>query len=255
MKRVSRRNSRSLRFESHSDESWAVSYVDLLTLLLCFFIIFFSLEKNENRMEKKKYLSMLVDGLQPTKEQQLSPRSNKNEPSNKETARQNNSTEASREVASIKPATSKTFEAVISKVISDQNGKSQTRLEEEHLFIEFEKVSFFGTGQKNLNSDGLETVERVISYLRPFKDKVKITVQGHTDPTGYVIRKDTSNWELSVLRATSVLKLFVKNGFEQKYLSAEGFSSHKSSIDQRIIKSRQYKYLRRVTFKIEELKK
>jgi len=94
------------------------------------------------------------------------------------------------------------------------------------LVIDFNDLSFFESGSTKLTPQGVASITKIAKALEPFKDSVHITVQGHTDSAG--VRSQHSqygdNWELSVIRATAVLKSLLKSGYPQEVLSAEGFA-------------------------------
>lgn len=296
----------------HSGESWAVSYVDMLTLLLCFFIIFFSFDKSKK--QKEQSLSVL---------DKISSHFNPNAGKGEGLGEGLGPGDGQGKVAGLADGKGTgtgtgNFEGKAEKTVDgefhagtgagsgtgtgfDGNGKSKTNGEEggtfesryaklgqnlqkqrqnedtaEHaqeldkiegqfqkdhlqtkfkkkaLVVEFPNVSFFDKGQSKLNKEGEKTVNYLLSTLVPYKGIVRIKVQGHTDPTP-VTRKNvahTDNWELSVLRATSVLKIFLNNGFSSDQLAAEGYAD-----TQRIIASEgslSEANHRRITLLVEE---
>ena len=119
------------------------------------------------------------------------------------------------------------------------------------LEIAFDQVSFFQSGETRLTKEGQEVVDQVIKMLTPYKSDVRITVQGYTDSRNVVYnkRRASDNWELSVIRATSVLKVFNHEGFPQEHLSAEGFADTRV---ERTVAS-DLAHQRKITLRVEEL--
>ncbi len=115
--------------------------------------------------------------------------------------------------------------------------------------VEIADLSFFNSGSTELLPEAKEKLAVLIEHLKSNKDHLHITVQGHADQQQVSAKrhKFTDNWELSVLRATSVLKLFVGDGFPQETLSAEGFSSTRALASDSSLSNQ-----RRVTLRIEE---
>jgi chemotaxis protein MotB len=143
---------------------------------------------------------------------------------------------------SIKTTLAKDFGA---NIISNEKG----------LEINFDGVSFFNSGRTQLIPEGAQTIQKIIQKLAPNKEQIHVTVQGHTDPTKTNAKMNfQDNWELSVLRATSVLKLFIKNGFSQKMLSAEGFADTRSEQINGKLSKEELARMRRVTLRIEPVK-
>lgn len=307
----------SKRKHSGGEHAWAVSYVDLLTLLLCFFIIFFSFDRTPKVKQELSILDKITSHFNPnlgkgsghggggaevlgaSKGTGTSLHSGKGENS-VEGAFNANATpdgklktcgagnlgggcgqgegNGSGAIAQQKATTAEGGYTALGKMVQDRNHKEvgevggnpnsnldkieskltndklQVKFKQKAIVIEFPNVSFFNSGETILNKDGLETVNYLIGVISPFKDKVKIRVQGHTDPRPLSFKKSnySDNWELSVLRATSVLKVFLQNQFNPDQLAAEGFADTQRSIASKSAKDENLANLRRITLLIEE---
>ena len=86
--------------------------------------------------------------------------------------------------------------------IEQRNGKVYISLEEDLLFA---------SGKYEINQTGKQALDKLSNALSYQKD-LEILVEGHTDsipPSGRGLVKD--NWDLSVMRATSVVKRLTSN--------------------------------------------
>ena len=86
--------------------------------------------------------------------------------------------------------------------IEQRNGKVYISLEEELLFA---------SGKYEVNSRGVAALNKLATALASQKD-LEILVEGHTDSilfSGSGLVKD--NWDLSVMRATNVVKVLLKS--------------------------------------------
>jgi len=86
--------------------------------------------------------------------------------------------------------------------IEQRNGKVYISLEEDLLFA---------SGKYVVNSGGIAALNKLATALAPQKD-LEILVEGHTDSiplSGRGLVKD--NWDLSVMRATNVVKVLTQN--------------------------------------------
>jgi chemotaxis protein MotB len=86
--------------------------------------------------------------------------------------------------------------------IEQRNGKVYISLEEDLLFA---------SGKYVVNSGGVTALKKLATALSPQTD-LEILVEGHTDNiplSGKGLVKD--NWDLSVMRATNVVKVLTKN--------------------------------------------
>ena len=66
----------------------------------------------------------------------------------------------------------------------------------------------------------LNMCERVKPYSLP------ITIEGYTDNQPISSNRYPSNWELSTMRAVSVLKIFMSCGYPEELLSASGYGEY-----------------------------
>lgn len=279
------------RQAKHSEGSWAVSYVDMLTLLLCFFIIFYndSQKSGEENILNKIAFDLSgkpseqgsagtggvgsggtggsFSGLSAAAAKSTGKAGAGNGPGYGPGNGTGNATGEGSLVgsnlwgkATIKGTGNTTVShedlallELIKARIKEQlpaNLKSGER----SLEINFEGISFFESGKTTVLPEAQEQVYKVIELLGKYKDIVKVTVQGHTDPTKTSKHRTFSdNWELSALRATSVLKLFIKAGYSQERLSAEGFADSKAAreIASEQLSKEEMAKLRKITLRVE----
>lgn len=232
------------RKKKNHEGSWAVSYVDMLTLLLCFFIIFYN-NNNANGSKKETLLNQIAEGMSDRK-----PGSATTKVAQTSTAPE---TKPESKIAPEAPSEMVLLDSIKSNLTMDFGANIVSK--DQGLEINFEGVSFFHSGKTDLRQEGRETIEKIIGKLSAHKNQIHLTVQGHTDPTKTKKRQNYSdNWELSVLRATSVLKIFIKNGYSQELLSAEGFADTKSERAIASLTKEDLAKMRRITLRIEPAK-
>jgi chemotaxis protein MotB len=78
----------------------------------------------------------------------------------------------------------------------------------------------FDEGAAGLTGNARETLRTVAGLLRD--DSHAIEVEGHTDTTPIANAAFPSNWELSAVRASTVVRLFIENGVPERRLAAVG---------------------------------
>ena len=102
--------------------------------------------------------------------------------------------------------------------VYEKNGK---------VYVSMEDKLLFSSGSWVINADGMQAISQLAEVLEKDED-ISILIEGHTDNvpfkgTGQV--KD--NWDLSVLRATAVVKALLKNtSIAPSRLSASGRSEY-----------------------------
>ncbi len=107
----------------------------------------------------------------------------------------------------------------------------------------------FPPGSAKLKPEALPVLAKVASLVRPLP--LQLRVEGHTDDRPYAKAK-MSNWDLSVARAVSVLKYFQKNKlFPLDRMSAVGYGAEHPLVPNDSPENRAKN--RRVEFVLESL--
>ena len=100
--------------------------------------------------------------------------------------------------------------------VTKRNGKVYVSLDEKLLF---------GSGSTTVDPQGAEALKKLAKVLEQNKD-INITIEGHTDDVPVIPSdKFQDNWDLSVKRATSVIRILLDNStIDPKRLIASGRS-------------------------------
>jgi flagellar motor protein MotB len=185
------RNRRS-RVTSHSEidseGSWAISYGDMVTLLLTFFIIFFAADKF--KMQKALKLDLMEKQTKQT--QALADQMQKNG----------------------------LFEAKF-----DQELKGRVFQVGQRVIVEFSGVSFFQSGETDLNSKAKKALSEFYRVYSPHLGQFSLGIRAYTDPRK-VIQKERrfkDNLELSALRSISVMRHFQNLGVPLENMRLSGY--------------------------------
>lgn len=178
--------------DEHIDQegSWMISYGDMITLLLSFFVIFFSMdfaEKNDNLLE-----ASLISQLSQDTE-------NLNE---KFTVGNTTDPESFKDDA---------------QLIIDNSQKGQ-------MTVFFKGQSFFDSGETQLNANGEKNLRKFIKKFLPFAGKYKVKIQAFTDATPVTKNKYRykDNTELSALRSIAAFKVFKDMGVPDQRVEIGG---------------------------------
>lgn len=93
------------------------------------------------------------------------------------------------------------------------------------IYVSMEAKLLFASGKTDVNKEGKQAIIDLASVLETQRD-IDILVEGHTDIDPLTSNNHPKdNWELSVLRATSVVKIMLANSeMDPKYISASGRS-------------------------------
>ncbi len=184
---------------------WMVTYSDLVTLILVFFILLFSMSQIDMIKFKaitESYRAHIFDfypSIVPL-DNPASLETDMPEKKDKDDDKNRNS-EAS-------------LNNLLIEVQSflDKNGLEDVilanRTERGVVLVLQEKV-LFAPGEANLIGDSFEFLDKVGDLLAKLPNLVKI--EGHTDDRPMNSYRYPSNWELSAARASSVIRYFVEN--------------------------------------------
>jgi chemotaxis protein MotB len=105
-----------------------------------------------------------------------------------------------------------------------EKGQLKVRQYQNMLSVDLADQVFFDSGRATLKTSGKDVLKKVAEALKGYENKV-IRVAGHTDnvPVAKILQdKFPSNWELSVARATTVVRFFQDSGIPPERLIASG---------------------------------
>lgn len=92
--------------------------------------------------------------------------------------------------------------------VEDKNGK---------LYVSLSQELLFKSGSATIDWKGRQAITQIAGVLNA-NPEIEIMVEGHTDTDGTADK----NWDLSVLRATSVVKVLVAGNVDPKRITAAG---------------------------------
>jgi chemotaxis protein MotB len=105
-----------------------------------------------------------------------------------------------------------------------EKGQLQVRQYKNMLSVDLAEQIFFDSGRATLKKGGREVLKKVGAALKDYEDKV-IRVVGHTDNVPVAKSLQTtfpSNWELSVARATNVVRFLQEAGVPPERMIPSG---------------------------------
>ncbi|MCK9240656.1 flagellar motor protein MotB [Desulfocurvus sp.] len=194
---------------------WILTFADLVTLLLVFFILLYSMSTLDPKKFTDSFLSVKL-ALGMKDDQLMTARVKSEDAAILDTVLlQKQLIEAQRKVFSDVRTfiTRRGVEGVVGAVLEE--GKITLRLPGDVLFA---------SGDVELNQRGQEVLRQLKDFLVKANDQ-QINIKGFTDdipPSPRARFKD--NWEISSLRAVYVLRYLMQLGIDQKRLTATGLA-------------------------------
>jgi chemotaxis protein MotB len=237
------------KHEEHvNHERWAIPYGDLVTLLLAFFVVMYSISSVNEGKYRVLSDSLMSAFRQPTKsiepiqigeQSRALPKSQVNlvkRPSFIDLPKVIE-TDADKDmddrrsafptlgslVGSDKVAEIGRIAEEISrslKALMDQ-GLVTVHFNELWLEVEIKDSILFPSGSAQLQSGAVPVLKQIAGILRDAANPVR--VEGFTDNVPISTLLYPSNWELSTVRAASVVRLFAREGIAPERMSALGY--------------------------------
>jgi chemotaxis protein MotB len=206
--------------EPDSRDRWLVSYADFMTLLFAFFVVMYAISSlNEG---KYRVLSNSLTGAFGSSQISTGkPPGNLAEkiaiPNPAPLIKPKNLEPLRREREQI-TRMARDIMTVLGPLVSE--GKVRVSQTSRGLSIEINASVLFAPGNANLNQDSNLALKAIASVLKT--DNHAIQVEGFTDIIPIKNTIFPSNWELSAVRASTVVRLFAENGVEESRLTAVG---------------------------------
>jgi len=183
--------------------AWLATYGDMITLLMCFFVIFFSISEVN---------IALFEDLKNGFESDIT---------NKETK-------------SPISLLAKQLDSIYDNPVDD-NLDVEVDLINRGINIKLASNDLFRSGDAQLSRSGRKTVDDISNSLLSIVERYNLTcdIEGHTDDTPIRSYKFPSNWELSASRAANVLRQMIDSGIPKDQSRAIGFADIKPIIEPR----------------------
>ncbi len=253
--------SRKREQSSGGAPEWMSTYSDMMTLLLCFFIMLFAMstvDKNTFREMAKSLSASLIslnDGSSILENagttiitidlNQVSQSRGQFRENVVENARDMIvDAEKQRESKIIEDAKEEFRETIEKSGISDRVNVTE---EKDFLLLTLESEVFFDSGSAQIRPEGIKVLSALAETLRGIENE--ILVSGHTDNVPIHTAQFSSNWELSTARATNVVKYFTEvEGLDPTQFTATGNGEFRPVGDNNTAEGRQKN--RRIEIKI-----
>jgi chemotaxis protein MotB len=98
-------------------------------------------------------------------------------------------------------------------------------IRDDRMYLTDAQPILFRTGSVRLSKEGRDFVGKLAETLKANPDLIMM-VEGHADSRPISTSRFSDNWDLSAIRATSVVRELVKNGVNPSQLTAAGRGEH-----------------------------
>ena len=188
-------------------EDWVISYADLVTVLLCFFILFFSDASEDAVLEEiAEIFTVEEDKFEDKPTTGASYRLSRDE--------------------------AKMMAHIESRIENEIFGLEQYSVEfgfernRNELVLRILEKNFFEMGNWDLTRVGRKILRQISEQLMPFNERMNLTIEAHTDsipvqPNQHFL----NNLSLSALRASTAANVLLKEGLSEQHIFVKGYGS------------------------------
>lgn len=215
---MTRRHRQGGEQEGASQGNWITTYADMVTLVLAFFVLLFSMSTIDMQRFDLALLSMqqalgFMPGGRTVFVEELQDMSELKRQQQIRTLEFFQLNEVRQKV-----------EATL--IASGRGGEATFSMEERGLVIRFADSVLFPSSQAVLTPEARDVLDDVAVVLREIRNHIR--VEGHTDNRAINTPQFPSNWELSTARATNVLRYLLEvYGLSPHKLSAAGYGEYR----------------------------
>lgn len=205
-----------------SRSQWIVTYADMVTLLMVFFVLLFSFSEIDAQrfrtvlMAFQASMGVLDGGVQVIHD---------------DAALQGRDDLDLGDIDFIRPELAAQLRFLYSDLQSfvqerDLQQSVQLELTERGVVVRFADRILFDLGKADLKPEAIAILDQLAEVLREVPNPVR--VEGHTDDLPINNERFPSNWELSTARATTVIKQLVEEyGLDPRQFSAAGYGEYR----------------------------
>jgi chemotaxis protein MotB len=220
---------RPKRAEHDNHERWMVSYADFITLLFAFFVVMYAI----SQVNEGKY-RVLSDTLSSAFRRVPGTSSGVQATVNPDAPipiaipfRRPNLGIKTDETQRVKKEKLRNMAKEINAALAPLVKEGQVRITEGAfgITVDINASVLFAPGDARLDVGAVQALRAVANVLAP--TDFPVTVEGHTDNTPINTPQFPSNWELSGMRASSVVRLFIDTGVDPRRLTATGFADQR----------------------------
>ncbi len=186
----------------HEQGNWTLSFADMMTLLLCFFVLMLAVSK----VDKTRYAAMSSIMAEAMK--------GKAAPSNTD------------KDAPLPPGKKEKnlfeLQLELSRTIGRDKEALSLKLRPDAVAINLKGAVFFKLGDATLTNRAKDILNRIVGPLT--EQRYDLIIEGHSDNIPIHSDRYPSNWELSSARASSVARFFIARGFPKDDIKVMGLA-------------------------------
>ncbi|SMC35753.1 OmpA/MotB family protein [Papillibacter cinnamivorans] len=240
--------------EEGSGYNWMDTYGDLVTNLLCFFVLLYSFSSIDNN--KWQALVGSFTGGSTRVVETFTEQTVREDPIHVEGIVSTD--EDSKDTLNVKDENKDEFDALyyaIKTYVEDNDWEAEILVakQDDSILVRFQDVVLFDSGKAYIREDGKDVLDHIFQLIGNNLSAVRmVRIEGHTDNVPIHTSEFKNNWELSMGRSNAVLEYFIQSGWiSMDKLSAAAYGEYQPVDSNSTPEGRAAN--RRVDFVIEKL--
>jgi len=206
--------------DTENHERWLISYADFMTLLFAFFVVMYAI--SVVNVGKYKVLSDALGDAFGGRGAAVVPNTAVEQPFTLPNIVARKRLEAMRREKDRLTQLARDLTATLGPLVKE--GKVRVTQNSRGVSVEINASVLFAPGDAALTDTSREALSAVAVLLK--NDPHQVQVEGHTDDVPISNPLFPSNWELSAVRASSVVRLFIDSGMAPARLTAVGHGAN-----------------------------
>lgn len=231
--------------DEEEQSGWIVTFADLMTLLLVFFVLLYSISTLNLTRFRHAIKSIQISLGEKEPAVTLLDIVGDSESIEREISLEDLTGLRTREQAVFNDINEFIEEKKLGKYIAINLYKGK-------IIIQIRGKVLFESGLAVLNDEARPILDKIVKIVGKYSE-YNINIKGHTDNIPISTRQFASNWELSSIRATTVLKFLIDGGIVPTRLTATGYGELLPLVPNNSVINRAKN--RRVEFVLEKKKK
>ncbi|CCO22988.1 OmpA/MotB family protein [Maridesulfovibrio hydrothermalis] len=191
------------RARGGGEGNWALTLADMMTLLLCFFVLLLTIadvDQNKYKSVSESMAEAMGVEVQGAGEGSFVTRV----PINTD---QRNIFE---------------MQIEISRLVGRETDALKIKMRPDSVEVILKGAFFFNSGKADLTKQAEKVLSKIVPTLA--KSPYDIVVEGHSDNIPIRSKQFPSNWELSSARASAVARYLIKSGFSKNRIKVMGMA-------------------------------
>lgn len=236
------RRSVTVEADKSDAERWLVSYADYMTLLFALFVVLYSMATMEKEQFKKMQDTISKVFVEATDKKEAGIQGLSVQPdvhpqsdfelygsgleeatgptllADNSKLEQIDSTKLGSPLAAMQKDINRALRSLV------ESGLAKVTLDEDWLTIELNSGLLFSSGSASSNSSASAVITELTAILKQTDNFMR--VRGYTDSVPIRTEQFPSNWELSVARAASIVRLLEQLGVAPQRMAIEGYGQY-----------------------------